>query len=184
MSLAKKYAKSYRKKWSLRLKTTNPDGDNFDGVVTQIERGFIAMREATDFEFDGIVILPKRVIKGYRDNDREACFNRILAHNGQIKHARSPKWLKKCPTISDVLHALKKRDIWPAVEIVSGPKGKKKSFLYVGPVTKVRANTVDLICHDAAGKWEAEYELRIASIFKIEFDSKYCNHFNAYMRSL
>lgn len=103
MSLASKYKKSLEKHWALRFKTIHPDSDNYDGVVTHIKSDFIVLREKQDFEFDGVIILPRRVIKGYRDNRYESCSNQILQQNGAIKKARVPRWFDKCESIPVVL---------------------------------------------------------------------------------
>ncbi|MBK7994094.1 MAG: hypothetical protein IPK14_11925 [Blastocatellia bacterium] len=39
-----------------------------------------------------------------------------------------------------------------------------------------------LKCYDASGKWEKVYKINYDEVFRIEFDSKYCNRFNHYMK--
>ena len=134
-----------------------------------------------EFEFDGVVILPKRVINGYRDNKYEKCRNAIIRQNGAIKKLCIPKWLDACDTIKDVLVNLQRRDIWPAIEMFVGD-GSDTAF-YLGPITNVDDESFCHKCYDAAGKWEKVYELSDDDLCRIEFDSNYCNSFNAYMRS-
>ena len=83
MSLAAKYRKSKEKRCCLRFKTVHPDGDDFDGVVTHIKQRFVVLREERGFVFDGLVLLPKRVIKGWRDGRFERCTNKI---NSPARH--------------------------------------------------------------------------------------------------
>lgn len=180
MSLSTKFRKSLDRTWSLRLKTIHPKGDRFDGIVRKIARNFIVMREEEDFEFDGIVVLPKRVIRGVRDGRFERCCNRLLRENEIRNKLRIPAWLDACETLPDVIVALMEREIWPAVEIVYGRK--RHNVLYLGPITRTTDEGFFLYCYDADGTWEKEYEIDYADLFKIEFDSKYCNRFNAYMR--
>ena len=90
MSIIEKYKKSLDQKWCLRLRTRHPDGDNFDGVITQIKSRFIVLCEEENFEFDGIIVLPKRFIKGVRDGKYEVCSNEILRENGSIRKCGSP----------------------------------------------------------------------------------------------
>jgi len=182
MSLGHKYKKSLHEQWCLRFKTRHPDGDNYDGVVTHIKRRFIVLSQEEAFEFDGIVILPKKVITGYRDDKYEQCSNHILRENSAIKKCRSPRWLDSCETLQEVVTALMRRDIWPGVEIVFNEN--TKSAFYLGPVTRTTDNHFHLRCYDAAGNWEKAYKLRYDDIFKIEIDSSYCRHFNMYMRKL
>lgn len=180
MSLTEKYRKSLDKKWCLRFKTRHPDGDNYDGVVTQIKRNFIVLREEEAFEFDGIIILPKRFIKAYRDGKYEQCYNEILRENGAIRKCYSPRWLNACETLPEVISAIKRRDVWPGVETTFA--GNSKTAFYLGPITRVADGCFYLRGYDAAGKWEQEPELTYDEIFRLEFNSKYCNQFNAYMR--
>ena len=56
------------------------------------------------------------------------------------------------------------------------------SAFYLGPITNVNTKHFSIMCYDAAGKWEKEYQLDYNEVFKIEFDSKYCNHFNSFMK--
>ncbi|MCP4711456.1 MAG: hypothetical protein GY869_22780, partial [Planctomycetes bacterium] len=84
MNIAQKYRKSRRESWCLRFKTVHPDGDNYDGVITDIKRSFVVLREQRDFEFDGLNLLFKKFIKGYRDGRFEICLNEIIRDNGQI----------------------------------------------------------------------------------------------------
>jgi hypothetical protein len=181
MGLAQKYRKSLNEKWCLRLKTKHPDGDDYDGVITHIKQGFIVLREERDFEFDGVIIIPKKFIKGVRDNKYEACANQILHENGAIKKLRSPRWIGSCDALPQVLMTMMKRGIWPGVEIVFDD-GKDSAF-YIGPITRVEDGRFFLKCYDAAGNWERVYELNYGEVFRVEFDSKYCNYFNAYMKS-
>jgi hypothetical protein len=180
MSIAGKYRKSLDEKWCLRFKTRHPDGDSYDGVVTQIKRDFIVLREAIDFDFDGIIILPKKFIKGYRDGRYEQCYNEILRENGILRKTYSPKWLIACETLPEVMEELRKRDIWPGVEIIFN--GDSETAFYLGPVTSATDDYFYLKSYDAAGKWEKEYKLAYDEIFMIELDSSYCNRFNTHMR--
>jgi hypothetical protein len=181
MSLKKKYQKSLEKKWCLRFKTIHPDGDNFDGVVTGIKPDFIVIREEEDFDFNGVVVLPKRSIRGYRDGKYDRCCNEILRETGTIDQARSPDWLNETESLREVISELAKRDIWPVVEALY--KKKTRSAFYIGPITKAGKDRFYLYYYDSAGKWQREYEIKYNEIFKIEFDTNYANRFNDFMRN-
>jgi len=43
-------------------------------------------------------------------------------------------------------------------------------------------NSVLSSCYDAAGKWEGAYNIDYKSVFGVEFESRYLNYFNDYMR--
>ncbi len=183
MSLSQKYKESKEQTWSMRFKTHHPDGNRFDGVVTHIQKNFIVLKEQTDFVFNGVVVLAKKVIKGYRDGKYETCANDILRHTGAIKHAKSPRWLDTCTTLKEVLETLQKKDIWPYIEIVYELDGKTETDVFVGKVTRVEKDAFWIYDYDAAGNWLREWEIRYDEIFKIQFDDLYTKHFNAYMRT-
>ena len=181
MSLAQKYRKSMDERWCLRFKTVLPDGDTYDGIVTHNKRQFVVLREERDFGFDGVILLPKKIIKGYRDNKYEKCCNAIIRDNGSVNKVKVPRWLNSCDDFTDVLAQLKRRDIWPGIEILFN-EGSETAF-YLGPITRMDEDMFYLKGYDAAGDWEKVYELDYDDICRIEFDSKYCNSFNAHMQS-
>lgn len=181
MKIADVYKKSLKKKQVVRFITKHPEGDCYDGVVVKDAKSFIAIALTDDFEFDGITILAKKYIKGYRDGEDEKCYNEIIKFNGQINKIKVPTWLKNCKTLEDIARQFKKLNIWPAIEVLFD-KGKD-SALFIGPVLGGNNKEFELYCYDAAGKWEDGYVLAYKEIFKIEFNYKYCKHFNKYMKS-
>jgi hypothetical protein len=184
MSLSKKYLKSKGLKWLLKFKTAHPDGNNYDGVVTHIRRNFIVMREELDFDFNGVVVLAKRGLSGCRDGKFEECNNRILRQNGNIKKAKSPRWLNNCSSMVDVLKQLHKRDIWPMIDLLYQLDGKTEAENFLGQITRVEDDLVWIRDYDAAGCWGEEWDLDIGDVFRIEFDDAYSSQFNAYMRNM
>lgn len=184
MSLSQKYHKSRDLKWSLRFSTHHPEGDNFYGVVTHIQKHFIVLREHDEFEFNGVLIVPKKVIKGCRDGKVDRCTNEILRHSGAIKNAKSPRWLDTCTTLTDILQKLQKRDIWPAVEIMYELDGKTETEFFIGIITRIEKDAFWIYDYSASGEWQKEWEIKFDEIFKIEFDDQYSRHFNAYMRTI
>jgi len=181
MNIERKYQKSFAQQWCMRFETVHPDGDNYDGVITHIKPEFIILREEESFELDGVILLPKRFIKSIRDGKYDKCCNQIIRANGAMKKLRAPRWLGSCETIPQVISSMMRRKIWPGVEIIFN-QGSDSAF-YLGPITQVGDEQFFIKSYDAAGKWEKEYQLSYDEIFRIELDSKYCNHFNAFMRS-
>lgn len=181
MSVTAKCRKSLDERRGVHFQTTHPDGDAYRGVVTHLRPGFVVLREEVDFEFDGFLVLPRRSIKSVRDGKYERCANDILRQRGALKRLRPARWLDPCATLPELIAALMRRRVWPAVETLPAPGGE--SSLYLGPLTGVGGDSFTLWCYDAAGRWEAEYEIGYAEVFRIEFDSRYCRHFNAYMRA-
>ena len=174
------YRKSLEGRWSMRFKTRHPDGDNYDGVILHIGEQFVVMREERDFEFDGLIVLPKKVVRGVRDGEFERCANEILRHNGELARLKVPSWIGRCATISDILVTAAKRRIWPGIEMLFNDGS---TAFYLGPIESVSGEGFETRCYDAAGKWEKRYSLRWEEIFRVEIGSRYCTHFNKYMRA-
>lgn len=174
----KKLEKSLDKKWCIRFETEHPDGDVYDGIVTNIGSDFVAIREMDDLELDGMQIFPHAALAGFRDGKYEKTANEIIRFNGEIGKLETPEWLDQCETVVDVIKALHKNDIWPGIEIVY--KDNSASF-YLGPIVKVRKKSFDVDCYDATGKWEGEYKISYDEIFRIVIENRYCRNFNAYM---
>ncbi len=181
MSLAQKYSKSLDEQCCLRFKTRHPDGDTYDGVVTHIKSGFIVLRQVMDFEFDGLMILPKRSITGYRDGKCESCQNRILIERGELQRVRPTRWLDSCTTLADVSRELIARKIWPAVETLFNDN--TESDIFIGPITRLAEDGFRLRSYDAAGNWQKEYEITFDEIFSIRLDCNYVKRFNTHMRT-
>lgn len=183
MGLGENIRKSLEDRWLMRFDTNHPDGDAFHGVVTVVQRGFIALREDRDLRFDGIIVLPKHVLDGSRNGGYEKCVNAIHRQAEDLDAAQGPEWLGGCKTVADVLAALHERDIWPGIEVVfEGDDGPQSAF-YVGPIVGVEDDHVLLHCYDAHGEWEKIYEIGYDEIFKVVFEDDYTKRFNAYMRA-
>jgi len=180
MKISDKYSKSLKDKWVTRFITNHPDEDNYDGVVMSISKSFIVIKEAKDFEFDGTVILPKKTIRGYRDSKFEQCYNSILRKNGQFKNLKTPDWMTNCTSIRDIIHELMRHNVWPGIEVLLDEE--KESAFYIGPIVETLKNSFSIKCYNAAGEWENVYRIDYKDIFRMEFDSKYCNYFNDYMK--
>jgi hypothetical protein len=100
--------------------------------------------------------------------------------NGAIDRLKIPAWIGTCATLQDFVAAAMKRSIWPAIETLCDDG---LTALYVGPIESVSDEGFTTLCYDAAGRWENAYSFRRRDVFRIEFDSRYCNHFNRYMRA-
>jgi hypothetical protein len=139
------------------------------------------MREERNFVFDGIQVLARKFVTGYRDGRVERCHNQMLARERNSRRLELPRWMEPLQTIPQVVATLKKRDIWPIVEIVFD-NGKEAAF-YLGPLLKIGASEFTIRCYDGAGKWEKGYEITHDEVMRIEFGDTYSNTFNAFMKS-
>lgn len=165
----------------MRWKTNHPDGDCYDGVVLDIKRRFVIIREEVSFGFDGLMVLPKKSLKGYRDGPFEQCTNEILESNGARETLNYPPWMKECDTLFQLFDGLKRRDIWPGVEVLYDD-GQDYEF-HLGQLTEAGPSEFRLMGCDAKGQWEHESSLSYAQVFRVEINSLYCDRFSEYMRT-
>ncbi len=177
----KRIAKSLNDKYCIRLATNHPDKEAYDGIVIHKTRSLVVICEIHDFEVDGIIAFPRIRIEKVMDSDLEECENKIIRMNDEIRNIKKPKWLGKMNSIGELIQYLCKKKIWPAIEIIHKDN---ESALYVGPITKAGRTKFSIYCYDAAGDWEQEYTLNNSDVFRVEFNSKYTNHFNSYMKSI
>lgn len=175
MALLEKLKKSLNEQRCMRFKTFGVEVEEWDGVVVHIGNDFVAIFEEYGFELDGLLIFPKRVLKGYRDNRFDRCSNEILRENGQIKKAVAPIWLANSSGMVDVLQYCYRKDTWPAIDI--------GSTLYLGPLVEVNENDLKIYGYDADGTWEKEYTISLREIVRIEINSKYSRNFNRFMKN-
>ena len=176
----KHLSRSKNRKGVIRIRTKAPDGMNIDGIVLQEARSFVSLLVVEDFEPDGIVVVPKKWIKGIRDGKFEACATEMIRFSGTLERTEPFAWPSNLTSLAEVCAYLKERDIWPAVEIIYN--GDDSAF-YIGPITEISKRSLRLYCYDAAGQWEKEYEIDFAEIFRIEFESRYARNFNAFMKT-
>ena len=182
MKLAEVYKKSLKKKWLVRLKTKYPDNGAYNGVVLKETKDFVVLCVEYDLEWNGMLILAKKFISGFRDGKFEKTLNAILHHSGQIRKVSLPKWLVKCETFEDVFKNCLKRKVWPCVEILFKER-KLKSAFFVGKVINGNENQVFFQSYDATGEWEKEWVIEFKEILSVGFNDSYTTHFNAFMRA-
>ncbi len=179
--LERKYLKSLCEQCVLRFSTNHPDGDCYDGVVMAIKPDFIVVCEERDWEFDGIQIFSKQAITDVRDGKYEACANRILQGSKTLSQLVLPGWLDACQNLTEVLQALQEQEIWPAVELLCDRH--RKGEFSLGPIIKVGKHSFWTHGYGADGQWGKPSQIENSDVFRIEFGSRYCNHFNDYMKS-
>jgi hypothetical protein len=170
--------KSLDEKWCVRLTTSQPSGDAFDGVVIHIGKSIVALREFRDFQADGVLVFPKKSLAEVRDGELEVCENKIIKHSGEIRNINKMKWLADIDTVEDLLRVISKRKIWPAIEQIISDD----SALFVGSIVEVKNKFFEIYCYDAAGQWEGAKNIDYKKVFRVEFKSRYLNYFNDYMK--
>ena len=170
--------KSLNEKWCVRLTTSQPSGDAFDGVVIHIGKSIVALREFRDFQADGVLVFPKKSLAEVRDGELEVCENKIIKHSGEIRNINKMKWLAGIDTVEDLIRVISKRKIWPAIEQIISDD----SALFVGSIVEVKNKFFEIYCYDAAGQWEGTKNIDYKKVFRVEFKSRYLNYFNDYMK--
>jgi len=169
--------RSHKEKHLITLRTKHPDGDAYWGVVLGFSRSVVVLHECEDFEFGNIVVVARKYISEVVHGRVEACAERIVRRNAQIKKLSKVRWIAELASVRDAIGAIKKRGIWPTVETVHGDDDAYN----IGPIVKVGKTTFSQIGYDAKGEWKREYELKYSHVFKIEIFDKYSTYFNQYM---
>lgn len=162
----------------IRLHYLAETEENYDGIVVQVTSKVVVFACEKDFEFDGYQVLLRDRIIGYRNSKFEKCYTHIITQNSQLYKIQPPKWVYDIDDIESVVKKIKKHGIWPAVETIYN----SESAFYIGPITSISSKLFKLYCYDAAGKWEKEYEFSFGDVIRLEWGSKYCNHFNKFMK--
>jgi len=168
-----------KNKWCIRIRTKHPDGDAYDGIVLDYNRNYVVIREVRDFVPDGIIIIPKKWIKGIRNGKLEKSFNAVIAFNKTIKSLKEIGWLHGMKTMEEIMGHVKSRGIWPAVEVIRD----NDYYLYLGEIKEVSRDYFGIYCYDAEGRWEKIYKLKYDSVFKIDISGNYVRYFNKFMRA-
>lgn len=181
VSLKQKLATSQREQSYLRLLTDHPGGDAYDGIVVHQTADVVVLREMQDFEADGLLAVPRKHLTGHRDGRFERCANAIVKMNKAQTRLRVPRWLPGCGSLQALVAALQARDIWPAVEVLFADG--TRTATYLGIIQQIDDAGFVLKGYGASGVWEKRSRIDFADVFRLEFDSRYCNHFNAYMKS-
>ena len=162
----------------IRLHYQAETEEEYDGIVVQATKRVVVLACEKDFESDGYQVLLRNRIKGYRNSKFEKCCTQIMEQNSQLEKIRPPKWVYDIEDIESVVKKMKKHGIWPAIETIYN----SESAFYIGPITSLSPELFKLYCYDAAGKWEKEYEFGFDDVIRIEWASKYCKHFNKFMK--
>ena len=179
MDLLTQLRKSLKQKQCVRFRTSHPEQDYYDGIVTHVRPDYIVLCQEDDFEFDGVVVLNRKAITACDDQYYGKVFNAVLRNTGQLAALKAPAWLDDCRTFEDVFTQLKRRRIWPAVKIVH----KKDGWFFIGQITHVEENGSVIRHYDGNGKWEDDdAPFGYQNLHCIHFGDRYTKHFNSYMR--
>jgi hypothetical protein len=164
----------------IRLQTKHPDGTAFDCIPLMESKSMFIVMEMTSFEPDGFVVVPRKWLLKIRDGEIERTGNSVIQHDRTIADVpKCPSEFAGTKTLAELMSRLQATNIWPAIEIIR----KRKGIVYVGPITKVSANSFRMHRYSASGEWLDETEIAYKDLFKVEIESRYIEHFNSYMRS-
>ncbi len=165
----------------VQLETKHPDGTVFSGIILAEKDDFIALREFTSLEPDGLIVLPRKWIRAVRNSGHEDCVNVVIRHTGAIDRVESMiPWLASTNTLREVLSYLLKEDIWPAVEIVVRGEG----YVYLGKLITLSDRSFDMRCYSSDCDWLESQKFSLRFLFKIEVGSRYTTNFGSYMRTI
>jgi len=186
-SLDRKLRKSLDKRWSMRFRIIEFEsdgldgGDDLDGVVIHLNDDLVVLRIRRGLEFDGVVVIPRLLVRDWRDGSFEKAQNEILRYTGQISRARAPAWMVRCGSVADVVGALMRRRIWPYITM--SVRNPKRTSHYLGPILERDGESFSLRCYGSCGVWQKPCRLRFNRVLRIRYDDAYSRNFNRYMKA-
>jgi hypothetical protein len=114
-----------------------------------------------------------------RNGEQEKCYEKILRLHGEIKGLNRTKWVNELHSIKSAIKTLYKRGIWPAIEVFNG---KKRTAMFLGPITEIESRKFTIFSYDSCGKWEREYCIKYSEVFCIQLFNQYTEYFNNFMK--
>lgn len=152
--------------------------EEYDGIVVHRGDDVIILQEETDLEFDGYQIFLINEVSEVRFNGFDAVNNEILQNNGELEKLKALNWFGCVDSYAEVLKVCCSSKIWPAIEIDVGDD----AAFYIGIIKEAGESTFTLHPYDAMGVWEDESVFDYSDVVRMEFDSRYINHFNNFMK--
>lgn len=166
------------KKHVIKMFTTHPDGDSYNGVILGMSKSIAVFQDTSEFDFEGVSILPRKWITEIRDGEFEDCYDKVLRHYGEMKKLNRKKWINELTSIKEAIKAIHEKKIWPAIEAFDGDK---TTSYFLGPITDIRDKKFTINAYDATGEWEQEYDIKYSEVFCIQLFNQYAERFNSYM---
>jgi hypothetical protein len=171
--------KSKNKQHTIRLNTSHPDGDAYDGVVLGISRSIIVFQDTSDFTIEGVSILPRKWLTKIRDSKFEKCYDKVLRLHGEMENLNKKEWVNELTSIKSAIKKIYTKGIWPSIEVFDG---KRKTAMFLGPITEIKSKKFTVYAYDAIGKWEQEYDINYSEVFCIQLFNQYTERFNKFMK--
>lgn len=178
--MKKKLLESKNKQHTIRLYTSHPDGDAYDAVVLAISKSIIVFQDTSDFKFEGVSILPRKWLTKIRNSKLEKCYDKVLRLHGEMQNLNRKKWVNELTSTKSTIEKIYSKGIWPSIEVFDG---KKKSAMFLGPITEIHSKKFAIFAYDATGKWEREYDIKYSEVFCIQLFNQYTDRFNKFMQS-
>ena len=175
------FLRSKLKHQTLMVYTDHPEGEEYNGIVLGVSDSLLVFQDTSEFELEGISVLPIEHIVEVRNSWRERVYDKVLLHHNKLTDLNQDTWIHKLSNLRDVLIAVKEKDIWPAIEILDGDDD---TLLYMGKITEVGAEDFTIYSYDSLGNWERETTIEYEDIFCIQIFNKYTERFNSYVKSL
>lgn len=176
--MEKKLAFSRDHKHLVSFRLNHPEFDFYDGVVLHFNDEIVIFHDFYEMDFDGIRILPRRFIKKVRLGKTQKTFQKVMVMNDGLKALSQKRWIKRIDTLKTALKILKRKRIWPCLDVIDEDQN---TAFFLGPLTKVKKSSFKIFAYDAKGRWEKDYTLDIGEIFGLNLFSHYGSKFNRYM---
>ena len=153
--------------------------EEYDGIIVHRGHEVCILQEESDLEFDGYQVFLINEVSEVRFNGFDAVNNEIIQHNGEFEKVTGLNWFGCVDSYVEVLKVCCSSGIWPAVEINMG----EGADFYIGEIKAAKERKFTMHSYDAMGVWEDESVFDYSDVVRLEFDSRYINHFNNFMKA-
>jgi hypothetical protein len=163
----------------VRITRNRPSHRLINGYVLALQSGLVLLHSFDDFEPDGYAIIRERDVVGFRSNEYERLWDRMLQGEGLLAGLVAPPEIQ----LSDLPAAIRcVADWFRFMTIQCEDEIEDIQDFYLGEFIGVFGDTVHLRCVDALAQWEPQIAaIPLADITKVEFDTPYINHFTKYI---
>jgi len=175
----KRIAEHIRQRMTLRATLRTPAGTNVFGFPMAVSDDVLLMREICDYQFWGVVAIPRNNIANYRSGRYERFAESILKTEKVASKIGLLKW--KTPiTLKSTFEFLCRFHIDTSVttgyQAANVEPGEKR--FYLGRITSIDDHGLLIRSVDALGKWDRKpTRITFAQVTQVGFDDPYIRTF-------
>jgi hypothetical protein len=175
----KRIAEHIRRRMTLRATLRTPAGTNVYGFPMAVSNDVLLMREIYDYQFWGMVAIPRNNIASYRSGRYERFAETLLKAEGVTAKVGLLKW-KTPMTLKPIFEFLCRLHIGTSVttehQAANAASGEER--FYLGRILSVDDTGLFIRAANALGKWDRKStRIDFAQVTQVGFDEPYIRLF-------